>query len=907
MTGFTITRATPAIALAALVGCAAAAAQSPLVRMDLTESGAVARWQPTHDVSRLEAASAGMAIHISGPDPYISGPPTGAPAGKTLWLRLRLRSDVGGALQVFFYEDYPREAQSVTASVPAKRWADVAMPLPPITPNTKLRLDPPGTSGVCTVASIEIAERQLIAPPRWTKPPSVPETGRLTVRSGDLSLSHASNTHGAFEIAVGGYPMATGWSRLPLAYTIGGMPRWTDLTQRGRTSVRRKGATIETALTASDPDGARWSVTQRFTPSKVSGVVDFVTEIKVNRTRHVSFLPMLALFPGASSFGAARERGLFAGLEYLDRPDRSSSEDDLRGTQAQRLVPDASKITFPLMAMQARKRYIGLIWDMKPWLAAAYDTPDRSFGSGANAMAILFPGSDGFNRSEGSLLPYDGRQLDAGYVLRLNAKIIGGPASGVLPAIRKFVSLRGLPAPPATGMDRSAYARWAAGGWLDSKISEGGRFRHAYWPNFAGFAPHPSADAATWMHWCAAVCGDANLAKRLLEKSDDALNVTDPAGRNSATVSHVTYPVQTLLFGDALAGARRAHESAEQASTSFAADGTVTYRPSGGVDYGTTHFEKHANGLTGAVVARMLTDALVSGDPNLIAQAVKRLRGLDRYRDSAPRGAQTWEVPLHTPDILASAHLVKAYTIGYELTGDRHFLDMATHWAWTGVPFVYLVKPVPEPIGLYATIPVYGATNWVAPNWMGLPVQWCGLVYSDALYRLARYDRQTNWKRIADGIAASGIQQSWPATDRDLQGLLPDSVTLKSQNRNAVAINPGTVQANAVRLYGGPEVYDYRVFRKSGCVLHAPGSIVSPFEGSGSLAFTIRVWAGMKTHALLSGLKRAPRVTVNGAPVSVVTDEPTGRSAGAKPALRVAIPIPPASAGPKTVRVVVTL
>mgnify|MGYP005849503799 CR=1 FL=1 len=895
------------VPLLAIGACSAAPAQAPLIRVDLTEAAAVARWQPAHDVSRIEATSSGMAIHINGTDPYILGPRINAPSGKALILRLRLRSEAGGTVQVFFFEDHPSESQSVTASVPAKKWTTASMPLPPLTPATRLRLDPPGTGGICTVSHIELVERAIISPPRWSKPAPVPTAGRLSVRSGPVTLAHAPAKHGAYEVTVGGLPMATGWSRLPVAYSVGSKSRWVDLAAKGTTSVRRKGSSIETILTAADPDGGRWSVVQRFTPAKTTGVIEAVTEIRTNRTRRVSFLPMLALFPGASSFGTSRERGLFAGLEYLDRPDRSSSEDDLRGLQAQRLVPDAAKITFPLMAMQARNRYIGVIWEMKPWLAAAFDTPDRSFGSGANAMAILFPGSDGFNRSEGSLIPYDGRQLDAGYVLRLKAQIIGGPASGMVPAIQKYVALHGLPAPPRTGMDRSAYARWTAGGWLDSKISEGARFRHAYWPDFSGFAPHPAADAALWMHWCAAVCGDAVLADRLQTKSKAALSITEPATRNTATVSHVTYPVQTLLFGDALAGAQHAHDLAKQALSGFAPDGTIPYRPSGGTDYGTTHFEKHANGLTATVVARLLNNALVSGDPDLITEAIQKLRGLDRYRDSAPRGAQTWEVPLHTPDILASAYLTRAYTLGYELTGDQHFLGMAKHWAWTGLPFVYLVKPVPGPIGLYATIAVYGATNWVAPNWMGLPVQWCGLVYSDALYRLARYDQRTDWKRIADGITASGIQQSWPSSDRDLQGLLPDSVTLKIQNRNAVAINPGTVQANAVRLFGGPEVYDYHVFRKARCVVHAPGAITRASEETGTLTFAVRPWAGMPAYVLVSGLKRRPQVTVNGTPTNiVVSDMDQGRTG------RIAILIPPAGQGARTsaasiVRVVIKL
>ena len=854
------------IVIAALLcaGRDAVAQAKTLASLDLTDAAQVGRWQPTHDVSRIEATPEGMAIHISGPDPYIMGPSLGVPAGELVWLRMKLRSEVGGAVQVFYFEDGPTEARSASASVPPKKWTEVSMPLPALSPRTRVRVDPPGVSGVCTIAWLRVDQRRVIPTPRWSKPPAIPTAGSVSIRSGNLVLSHAPRRAGSFVVSVDGYAMATGWSRLPVAYMVGDNPRWTDLAARGAASVRKRGTAIEAILIATDPDGARWTIRQTFAPARLNGVIDTTTEITVNKPRTVYFLPMLALFPGHTSFGSARERAVFPGLEYLDPPDRSSSEADLRGEQAKRLVPDTLKVTFPLMAMQAKQRYVGLIWTMKPWFAPAFDTPDRSFGSGANAMGLLFPGSDGVIRSEGSLIPYQGRLLEAGYRLTLNAQIIGGRGTSVIPAIQRYVTLKGLPPVPPTGMDSKAFARWLAGGWLDSKISEGSRYRHAYWPGWTSFAPHPAADPATWMLWCMQAVQAPALQNRLSAKIEDVLNLTDPSVRNDTTVSHVTYPVQTLLFGGALQAATRAANAARQALERFGPDGTITYTaPPGAVDYGATHFEKHANGLTAQVLSSALVNSLVSGDRALMQSALLRLRDLDRYRDTAPRGAQTWEVPLHTPDILASAHLVKAYTIGYEMTGESRYLDMARHWAWTGIPFVYLVKPVPEPIGLYATIPVYGATNWVAPNWMGLPVQWCGLVYSDALYRLARYDRTFDWRRVADGISASGVQQSWPTSDQDLQALLPDSVTLRSQNRNAVAINPGTVQANAIRLFGGPEVYDYHVFRKSGHIVHAPGEIRDAVETSTNLSFRYRHWANRPVSLLICGLKKAPTVRMN--------------------------------------------
>src|SRR5262249_11415239 len=150
-----------------------------------------------------------------------------------------------------------------------------------------------------------------------------------------------------------------------------------------------------------------------------------------------------------------------------------------------------------------------------------------------------------------------------------------------------------------------------------------------------------------------------------------------------------------------------------------------------------------------------------------------------------------------------------------------HFLEQARYWAWTGVPFVYLSPPLvdpvraypvepaekpgkkerkADPVGVYATTPVYGATQWVAPNWMGLPVQWCGLVYSDALYRLYQEDHDPLWKQLADGITVSGIQQTWPQNSNRLrQGLLPDSFNLRPQTHNDSSINPGTLLANTIQ------------------------------------------------------------------------------------------------------------
>jgi len=234
-------------------------------------------------------------------------------------------------------------------------------------------------------------------------------------------------------------------------------------------------------------------------------------------------------------------------------------------------------------------------------------------------------------------------------------------------------------------------------------------------------------------------------------------------------------------------------------------------------------------------------------------------------------------VPLHTPDILASAHLVRAYTLGYELTGEKDFLEQAIYWAWTGVPFVYLVNPTGQRVGPYSTIPVLGATSWKAPVWFGRPVQWCGMVYADALYRLAPHDPAGPWKKLGDGITSAGLQLTWPAGDHDRVGLLPDFFELREQSRAGPAINPGTVGSSAGRLYGQGPLYDFHAFRRSGLLVHAPGKIVPGSESERSLMFTVYGWPKEPYFVLVNGCTGAPAVKVNAASVPAEFHATEGR------------------------------
>ena len=816
-----------------------------LAVFDLSRPEVAGRWKPIHSIGRMTPTPEGLEVEIAGPDPYFGSPRVDLPAGADLWMHVRLWSEQGGAAQVFFYEDGGRipETQSVRFATVPGVWTERRLAVRGFGPKTRFRIDPPGDSGRAVVASVRLSRRVTIEPPEWPKaaPPDLPADAPA-VRSGDLTVRHSPGEPGRFAVEVAGRPMAAGLRPARIGYLGTDEVRWIPWQDGHR-----------------DPDGGTWRIGQTFR-ANAKGGIDLTVRVTVDRPRDVAYLPLCMLVAGQGTFGSAKHQAVFAGLEYLAN-EPSSSEADIRGPYANRQVPDTLKLTFPLMAVAAQGRYVGLVWERAPMVAAVFDSPDRLFDSGGHVMGLAFPGADQQNRAPGSLMPHWPTRLEVNQPLVLHATIIGGTGDTVVPAVQQYVRLCGLPAVPDP-MDAAAYVRLAAAGWLDSGIRDGHRFRHAVWSKWDA---HPAAGPAAWMRHLAGRTPDEGLAKRLEATAADAIGAVQPGAYLYSGVSHVRAPVVPLVFGHVAEAVGQARSSARRQLRRFEPDGRLLYRQAKDrPDYAQTHWAREANGLAARPVRDILEAAIYCGDKDLAGEGLRLLRVLDRFAGTVPRGAQTWEIPLHTPDILASAHLVRAYTLGYELTGDAHFLEQARYWAWTGVPFVYLTNPTDRPVGPYSTIAVLGATNWKAPVWFGRPVQWCGLVYADALYGLARHDAEGSWRTLADGITAAGIQHTWREDDTKRQGLLPDWFALRQQVRAGPAINPGTVQANAIRLLGMPPIYDYAVCRKAGVTVHAPGQVEIQEEGEESVTVRIAGWPKGPYWVLVSGLSKAPKVTING-------------------------------------------
>ncbi len=871
-------------------------AEPDLWRAALSAPRRAERWRPLHGVGALTPTSEGLRIAISGDDPYIESPAVDFPRSQKLLAKFRLRSDTGGSGQLFYYSANANEEQSVRFPVPAGRWHDVALALPALGRGYRFRFDPPGDRGECLLADFRVTRPLAATFPADLRPTALDVAADDRVlKSGPTTLRHASRRWHDFDLAFNEQSVATAHNDPRIAYEWSGTVHWWRFADDPKfmATAALEGERLRVVGEGVDPHGARWRFEQTWVADGHSGF-ETETRVVVDRERHLVFLPSLAVIvptrpsiapapsPASSTTGSSGSTGktvrrtgrqaLLAGVEYLeDEP--SSSEADLAGPAARRRVPAPHKPTFPLMAMQSNGVCVSLEWRRQPGLAPLFDWPDRQLGSEGSVMALIAPGAEPSVRDDGEPLPHSVWPLAADVPLTHRGHVRVESGDSVVPAVKAFVQRRGLPPLPARPT-LEAYIAQAGAGWLDGPLRDGARFRHAVGN---GFTAQPAFDAA-WMLDALASASPAGPRRAAWFGAANEAAAAVAAGQEFfAQVGHLQPPLAGLARGRFRDIQPHAAGVAKQLlgpmNGAFDADGVARYRPPAqGIDYSRTHGSTEANGFAALPVLRALQAALHSGDRELVRAALERLGNLEPFRGGVPRGAQTWEIPLHTPDILAAAHLVKAHVLAYRVTGNLRYLELAREWAWTGVPFVYLdpvdspqevrrnpqrnepansqpnsprtesansqpnsqrhespnvqpdserngspnVQPasqrhdMPEPsgaVGPYATIAVLGATQWKAPVWIGLPVQWCGLVYADALRWLQPHDPEGPWERLADGITLSAIQQCYPP-GHPHAGLLPDSFDLVLQSRNPADINPGTLQPLALELLAGQRSHD---------------------------------------------------------------------------------------------------
>ena len=265
----------------------------------------------------------------------------------------------------------------------------------------------------------------------------------------------------------------------------------------------------------------------------------------------------------------------------------------------------------------------------------------------------------------------------------------GGTVADALEALVRQESL-----PPRDKIEEADALALLSHGWLDSKLRDGTKVRHA-----VGFRLNQASDAPALMKWLAAQIernphSDTSLVKRLRETASAMFADVDPKKIGRTCVSHIQRPVAPLLVGDMDAWLAARHARL-RVGASRLSDGYRVWKPKAGAryDYGETLGAADCNGYTAMAMEELLVDATWSGDEGVIARALSALdKAIARYEGTVPRGAQPWEMPLHTPDIVASGLMVRCCALGYLLKPEARYLKAARYWAYTGLSMVYAFR-----------------------------------------------------------------------------------------------------------------------------------------------------------------------------------------------------------------------
>ena len=574
----------------------------------------------------------------------------------------------------------------------------------------------------------------------------------------------------------------------------------------------------------------------------------------------------MVLFVGPAVYALARDEAIFPGLEWLVGEEVSSSALDIAEEHPDRtrFAPHPNYVTVPAMGVHGPHGTVGLIWDVhQRWDGrhdrprAVFASPDRFHGQRAHLMALSLPTVPEFFAPNQPLAhkPY---RVEPANPLVLRAEILAdGQARDALASVEAYLQRVGLP--PPSPLPRGSYEKeieFSMQGYLKSLwVAEEERWWTSKGGGILSHKDRPPAYAADVLVG-ALLSPDPEvraqcraLAERVgrLLGAEPRLEALRFPGRFDLAVAN-PFSAASLLQSQGKDGAWR-FDADLQAGPPFVGMDYYELGPDDAVEVGTCARKAY----------EVLRYARVAGDAEAYRRVLPTLELMERFQ--VPRAAQVWEVPVHTPDILAAADAADAFIEAYRFSGDRRWLADAITWARRGLPFVYLWQDSEKPFLLGASIPVFGAT-WYQGSWFGRPVQWNGLRYAEALLKLADYDHSLPWRHVAELLIRSAIHQQ-DASGENV-ALWPDNISAVDGTKCPWVFAPRMIVQGILHLLGRDEEPATAIAGEAPRRVHLTATVpLGKVSWDGrTCAFQAAVPAGQDGLLLVSNVSRPARVSV---------------------------------------------
>ncbi len=612
-----------------------------------------------------------------------------------------------------------------------------------------------------------------------------------------------------------------------------------------------------------DVDKVVWNFEFVFDLPKDQRWVDVIYSATTEKDREV------LAFYGTTIYTSRQNRydAIFSGLEFLENEEISSSTLDIAPPNHIRRVPHPNKITIPLMAVSENvptgRIITGMMWDAKKAWSQKFDRPSALFASpnwfesmqDYDVMGIFAPSIPNWveENSTQAKIPY---KLNHGDSIKINSQLFcfhkGENKASAVYSIKYWIEKYGLPEPlplPRGTLDKElefsliAYMKTL---WLTDQQK---------WHNTLDWDPWGASvnpEFARQLWFSSKILSESPKKSEYLERAETAIrNMQRSIGRN---LPFYIGGLDKLYIGYRNNIMNLINSQNEDGSWRFDPD---IWNKNDQIH----HQDYHKLGKKGDVeiglcannAYNLLRYARMTGDKTSLSAGLKALAFMGRF--TVPRAAQVWEVPVHTPDILASAHAVQAYLEAYKITGKGSYLFEAIYWAYTGLPFVYLWNNDDMPYMLYASIPVFGAT-WFTGSWFGVAVQWNGLDYAYALYDLDEYDKSLPWRKIADGLTISALYQQ--ETSEKYEGLYPDSYNFMDKTTSAWKLSPSLIIRNLFVMMGySAEPITTVIGKDDGkVIINSALPIKNAKLHDGKIMFSLNYPPEMDAYIMIAGLDK---------------------------------------------------